>query len=221
MSKKSRRRNKTKQSQIPRKQVVMTQQKVLDVIVWLERMTTYTIRAVELSEDMDADTLSEDNHLYWALVKYVENAQESAKQIDNINSKFFTELIELDKSYWKSLRRMRDRLAHKFWDIDPNILWETVRQDFLHLLSLLSTIRVVEQLHVNKTLIDFTDDVKRLSKMPEWPDNSGFKSGHSIVVMAFTPIGDVVVLRVGHNDGRMFVVTDRQTKPEYFFARPK
>lgn len=198
----------------------MTQKDVSDVILWLDRMTNYTVRAVKLSESMTTNSLTEDNDLFWALVKYVENAQESAKQIDNINSKFFAELIELDESYWKSLRRMRDRLAHKFWDIDLNILWETVRKDFVHLLSLLSTIRVVDQLVEGKTHIDFTDEAIHLSKLPEWSENVGFKAGQSIVVMAFTHIGDIVILRVGHNDGKMFVVTDRHTKPEFYFARP-
>lgn len=198
----------------------MTQKNVSDVILWLDRMTNYAIRAVRLSEGMKPCSLVEGNDSFWALVKYVENAQESAKQIDNINGGFFAELIEFDENYWKSLRRMRDRLAHKFWDVDPEILWETVRIDFVHLLSLLLTIRVVDHLVAGKTYIDFTDEVTRLSKLPEWSDNADFKAGQSIVVIAFTRYGDIIILRAGHNDGKMFVITDPHTKMEFYFAKP-
>ena len=195
----------------------MTQQKVLDVAKWLHRMGLNTARAIELSEQLTVDSLSEDNHLYWALVKYVENVQESAKQINSINKRFFSELAEIDEDDWKALRGMRDWLAHKFWDVDPNILWKTVNEDFANLLPLLASIRIADQLTSGKGEIDITDETKLLMNMPAWPENSGFRPGHSIVIMAFTHSGDIMVIRIGHNDGHLIVVTDPHTKPEFYF----
>lgn len=197
----------------------MTQQDISDVTLRLEKMMVNSARAIELSEQLTADSLSEDNHLYWALIKYVENVQESAKQINKINNRFFSELAEIDEDDWKALRGMRDWLAHKFWDVDPNILWKTVRKDFVNLLPLLVTIRVVDQLVAEKGEIDITGEAKHLMNLPDWPASSGFKPGHSLVIMAFTRIGNIMVIRIGQNDGHLVVVTDPHTKPE-LYTRP-
>ncbi len=177
----------------------MTQQNVSDVIVWLARMGDNMVKAVELSEILTADMLSEDNHLFWALVKYVENAQESAKQIDTINRRLFSELIEFDKSYWKSLRGMRDRLAHKFWDIDPKILWDTVRVDFALLLTLLSTMQVHDQPIDEDEGFSLSCKPEQLFGLPDWPSGTEISVGHSFVAVIFTHSGKVKVLRIGHD----------------------
>ena len=177
----------------------MTQQSVSDLIVWLDRMRENTARAIELSESLTADTLSEDNPLFWALVKCVENAQESAKQIDRINYRFFEELIEFDKGFWKSLRGMRDRLAHKFWDIDPSILWETVRVDFAHLLDLLSTMQVYDQPIEEGDGISLTLETEHFLDLPDWPSGTEAAAGLSFVAVRFTRSGNVKVFRIGHD----------------------
>lgn len=198
----------------------MTQHKVSEVIVWLDRMRENTARAIELSESLTPDTLSEDNPLFWALVKCVENAQESAKQIDNINRKLFSELIEFDKSYWKSLRGMRDRLAHKFWDIDSAILWETVRVDFVHLLALLSAMYVHDQPIGEDEGFRFSHKTEKLFSLPDWPENSSIAAGHSIVAFAFTHLGNVKVFRVGH-DGTLMKASANFPGKIRVYGKPK
>ena len=217
MSKKTRRRKKIRQARKPKNQVVMTQQKIHDVADWLYRMGLNTTRAIKLSEQLTVDSLSEDDHLYWALVKYVENVQESAKQINSINSRFFSELAEIDEDDWKALRGMRDWLAHKFWDVDPNILWKTVREDFASLLPLLASIRIADNLFSGKGEIDLTDELELVRNMPELPEGFDFKPGHSLVIMAFTRVGDIVVIRIGHSDGHLSIITDKLTRPGYYF----
>ena len=199
MSKKKRRQKRKKQPATTKKQSVMTQQNVSDVVGWLGRMNDNVAKAVELSQQLTLDTLTEENDLFWALVKYVENAQESAKQIDNINRGLFSELIEFDQRYWKALRGMRDRLAHKFWDIDPNILLETVKKDFVQLLPLLSTLHLHDQIVGNNGKISFTVNTDRLLNLPNWQLGSDAKAGYSFVVVAFKKTGDVMVFRYGHD----------------------
>ena len=195
----------------------MTQQKIHDVTDWLYRMGLNTTRAIKLSEQLTVDSLSEDDHRYWALVKYVENVQESAKQINSINSRFFSELAEIDEDDWKALRGMRDWLAHKFWDVDPNILWKTVKEDFTNLLPLLASIRIADKLFSEKGEIDLTDELRLIMNMPEMPEGFDFKPGHSLVIMAFTHVGDIMVVRIGHNDGHLAIITDKHTRPGYYF----
>ena len=65
----------------------MTKEEIVKVRTWLERMGINVYRAINLSERMSPDDLNDSNDLFWALVKYTENVQESATQLDNINSK--------------------------------------------------------------------------------------------------------------------------------------
>jgi len=101
---------------------------------------------------MGDDELTESSDLFWALVKYTENVQESITQMDNINNRILPRLVEIpDKSAvdgdtsWTDLKGMRTRLAHQFWNIDPVILHTTVRDDLPQLISLLSTLTILPE----------------------------------------------------------------------------
>ena len=43
------------------------------------------------------------NDLVWAVVKYTENVQESARELEKINDKIFPGLVEIDKKDWRDL----------------------------------------------------------------------------------------------------------------------
>ena len=45
---------------------------------------------------------------------------------------------------WSGLKGMRNKLAHNFWDIDREMLWDTVTKDFPVLRTLLSLLIVAE-----------------------------------------------------------------------------
>ena len=109
------------------KQPLMTEGMVAEVKVWLERMRDQAGRAVSLSERLSPSDMDESNDLFWALAKYAENVQESIVKLDDINKRIYPELIELDGDTWQGLKGMRSRLAHAFWNIDPQILWELSR----------------------------------------------------------------------------------------------
>ena len=194
-----RKRRQSNRKQPPKKPEVMTQHKVSEVTTWLKRMEDNIEKAVELSQQLTLDALTEDNPLFWALVKLAENAQESAKKIDKINRKLFSELIEFDQSEWKALRGMRDRLAHKFWDIDPNILWETVSVNFVQLLPLLATMYVYQHPVGQSGEISLTVKPETILGLPDWKPGTSAKAGHSLVMVAFTKTGDVMVNRYGHD----------------------
>lgn len=174
----------------------MTKEDIVKVKTWLERMGTNVFRAISLSDRMSPDDLNEANDLFWALVKYAENVQESATQLDNINSEIYRKLIEFDEDYWRTLKGMRIRLAHHFWDIDPQILWSTVTEDFPALLSLLSTIIVIENpLDAHETIyIEF--ETKRLLELPLTTPGSVTEAGYSLVTIVFDPNGGVEVIRI-------------------------
>lgn len=198
MGKRNRGRKKKKQSQaimLPR----MTKEKIAEAKIWLERMRKYIFRAIDLSKRLSPGDLVESNDLFWALVKYAENVQESAKQLDDINSEIFPALIEFDKDTWQELKRMRDRLAHKFWDIDPQILWATVTSDFPALLALLSMITVIDKPIDYGEKVNFDFETDRLLGLPDATSGSVVEAGYSIIALMFGHNGGVRVFRVGHD----------------------
>ena len=145
-------RNKRKNRQGSTRQVHkynMTEGRIPEVVTWLTRMQVYLKKTTVLSRKMERSCLDEANDFFWALVKYTENVEECAVQLDNINDSIFSCLIEFplksergDELSWNGLKGMRNRLAHSFWDIDHDILWQTITRDFPELLSFLQTLYV-------------------------------------------------------------------------------
>ena len=125
-----------RQRRAKRRESEMTPETIATVRIWLDRMAVHARNAVDAARTVQKDELAEDNHLFWAIVKYAENVQESVVQLDKINESIFHALEEfpieshVDELNWTDLKGMRIRLAHKFWDIDPDILWTTVTWDF-------------------------------------------------------------------------------------------
>ena len=85
-------------------------------------MQVNAARAIKLSDRMSPDDMEECNDLFWALAKYTENVEESVIKLDDINKGIYPSLVELEQETWKGLKGMRSRLAHAFWNIDPQDL---------------------------------------------------------------------------------------------------
>jgi uncharacterized protein with HEPN domain len=66
-----------------------------------------------------------------ALTKLVEIVGEAAKQVTPAGR------AELPDVPWSAAARMRDRLVHHYFDIDLDVLWQTVTEDLPALLALL------------------------------------------------------------------------------------
>ena len=184
----------------------MTKAKIVEVKVWLKRMQFHAERALKLADHMSQTDMNESNDLFWALAKYTENVEESVVKLDEINSKIFPELIEMERDTWKGLKGMRSRLAHAFWNINPEILWSTVTTDFPELLALLSSIIVVDKPIGANEKYSFGFAPERLSGLPDVTPDSIMKAGGSIVVLVFGYNGKVGVNRIGHVGSRRLVV---------------
>lgn len=202
MSKRNRQRKRKKKHQKTRQQTVMTQEDVSNMILFLERMTENMARAVNLSETLTLDDLTGNNPSFWALVKLVENVQESATQIDNTNKKLFPELIEHNEQDWNLMRKMRNILVHEFWQIDPVILWESVNNHFAKLLPLLRNLRIHNQIVTGGDEFQFNIKGDQLLGLAEWPEDIDTEpvAGQSVVCVAFDINRDVTIVRVGIQD---------------------
>ena len=183
----------------------MTTERIATVKTWLERMQVNAARAINLAERMSPHDLTESSDLFWALVKYTENVQESAVKLDGVNKEIFQSLVELDAKTWSDLKGMRSRLVHSFWSIDSDILWSTVTHDFPELLALLSSIIVIEHPVSDGEPFGFVFETQRLLGLPEVEPGAGIKSGQNIVALCFGHDTKVRVFRVGHRGPRQLV----------------
>ena len=79
--------------------------------------------AVSFTEGQPRKNLDTDRKLNLSLVRLLEIIGEAARGITNEFHRDHPELA------WKSMVGMRDRLIHGYFDINLDILWETVRND--------------------------------------------------------------------------------------------
>ena len=171
-------------------------------------MNIYLQRSIKLSKVMDSSNLDESDHLFWALVKYTENVQESMLQLDNINPTILLALDEIPQKAsadvgfsWKGMKGMRQRLVHDFRKIDPEILWHTVTNDFPILLSLTSHVIVVEASGQDGKLgVKF--NVGDFRSMPAFEEHEGFKPGNSMIALFFDGSHKAQCVRFARVDDR-------------------
>ena len=195
----------------------MTVEKVAQVQQWFNRMRFYLRKAVILSAKTDETQLSTDDDLFWALVKYAENVQECAVQLDNINDSIFPCLAEFpmksenEELSWDGLKGMRSRLAHRFWDINPTVLWNTVTRDFPELDDLLGS------LSMSNVMANIEDQpaawIKAADFRKLYPAEAGdtIRPGNSIPFLYFDSIGKAQSLRIGKSNDNGLMLAHSKT----------
>lgn len=99
--------------------------------VRLRHLTEAATKAVGYSRDKQRSDLDNDELLRLALTKLVEIVGEAAKHVSP----------ELRAAHpvvpWVAAARMRDRLIHHYFDINLDVLWQTVSDDLPRLLEAL------------------------------------------------------------------------------------
>ena len=184
---------------------------------WLNHMCRHLEKSIALSEQLDEGQLDEDNHQFWALVKYAENVQECIIQLDNLNKSILRALdevpLEANPEFdfsWTGMKGMRQRLAHDFRRIDPVILWQTVTKDFPILLSLMSKVYLVESSRTREGTFSLWFKAGVFRNLPAFEDKDGPKPGNTIIGLLFDERGEAQCVRLGKiNDRTMaFKTTD-------------
>lgn len=80
-------------------------------------------------EGLTRDEFMEDEWLQDATVRNIEIIGEAAKQLSEQTRALHPEV------QWTQLIGMRDRLAHGYFAINLDVVWNTVKEDLPHLLS--------------------------------------------------------------------------------------
>ena len=102
--------------------------------VRLRHMLDAARQAQSFAEGENRGSLENDRKLVFALLKAVEVIGEAASQISKDTRKTFP-LIP-----WADVIGMRHRLIHAYFDINLDILWNTIAKDLPPLIGLLEEI---------------------------------------------------------------------------------
>ena len=98
-------------------------------LVRLQHLRDAAEKATQFSSGKTRGDLDDDELLRLALTKLVEIVGEAAKQVSGPTRAAYPEVP------WRAAARMRDRLVHHYFDIDLDVLWETITADLPRLLS--------------------------------------------------------------------------------------
>ncbi|MGI9002924.1 MAG: HepT-like ribonuclease domain-containing protein [Pseudonocardia sp.] len=102
--------------------------------VRLRHLAEAATKAVAHGKDKQRKDLDSDELLRLALTKLVEIVGEAAKHVS-------PELRAANPDVpWAAAARMRDRLIHHYFDVNLDVLWQTVTDDLPRLLAALPVI---------------------------------------------------------------------------------
>ena len=80
-------------------------------------------KALSFTDNRNRNDLDKDEMLSLSLIRLLEIIGEAANSV----SDSFREMH--DDIPWKKMIGMRNRLIHGYFDIDPDIVWETIKTD--------------------------------------------------------------------------------------------
>jgi uncharacterized protein with HEPN domain len=103
----------------------------LEDLIRIQHLREAAEKAVLFTRSKSRQDLEDDELLRLAITKLVEIVGEAAKQVSAPTR------LAHPSVPWSAAARTRDRLTHHYFDIDLDILWATITDDFPHLLEVL------------------------------------------------------------------------------------
>lgn len=95
---------------------------------YLEHIQDAIDRAVTYLQDLpDSATFEQDWKTQDAVVRNVEIIGEAAGKIVKADPSFPDRFAEVE---WAQMRAMRNKMIHDYFEIDPEVVWQTVKADF-------------------------------------------------------------------------------------------
>ena len=105
-----------------------------DDLIRLKHMLDATKEALDFCKGKQREDLEQDRKLVLSLIRLVEIVGEAATKISSETKVKFSEIP------WPQMIAMRHRLAHAYFDIDLDQVWDTVKEDLPPLLEKLQRI---------------------------------------------------------------------------------
>lgn len=107
-----------------------------DDVIRVRHILDAAREAINFIEGHHRKDLDTDRKLNLSLVRLLEIIGEAAR---GVTTEFRREHSELE---WKSMIGMRDRLIHGYFDVNLDILWETVTKDLPPLINKIEKILI-------------------------------------------------------------------------------
>jgi uncharacterized protein with HEPN domain len=105
---------------------------------YLDHMRQAAMDACSFVEGLDKDDFLEDKRTQQAVIMSLIILGEAATKVMDGYAGFTQAHLEVP---WRSMRGMRNRIAHGYFDINLDVVWETVRTALPELLTQLPAIR--------------------------------------------------------------------------------
>lgn len=106
----------------------------IDDITRLRHMLDYSRKACEFTQNKTQSDLEADEVLTLAIVRLIEIIGEAAA---NVSLERREQLSDIP---WSEIVGMRNRVVHAYFDVDFNIVWDTLENNLPLLISQLETI---------------------------------------------------------------------------------
>ena len=100
----------------------------------LRHMLDSAKEAVEFAAGKSRKDLDDDRKLSLAIIKSIEIIGEAASKVSEARK------VENDNIPWRDIIGMRNRLSHGYFDVNLDIVWETVQTDLPNIIKVLSEI---------------------------------------------------------------------------------
>ena len=110
--------------------------------LWLEQMHEAASQALAYVEGMDKAAFVTDKRTQQAVVLNLLVIGELAAKLLEQHGDF---VLEHPGIAWASMKGMRNRIAHGYFELDIGVVWETVQRALPDLLARLPTVRVAAQ----------------------------------------------------------------------------
>lgn len=103
-------------------------------IDYLRDMFENANRAIQFTEGMDFDTFRKDEKTVYAVIRAVEIIGEATRNIpDDIRVKY-------PEIPWRDAADMRNKLVHRYFGINLEVIWQTLSEDLPMLANALQEI---------------------------------------------------------------------------------
>ena len=102
--------------------------------VRLRHMVDAAREAVSFAAGRVREELDADRQLVMALVKEIEIVGEAAARVSEATREHLPEIP------WDALVGMRNRLVHAYFDVNLDIVWQTIQEDLPKLIALLEPV---------------------------------------------------------------------------------
>jgi len=117
-------------------------QKHLNIDDYLEHIEDAAKLAISYVEEMNQQTFLEDKRTQQAVIFNIMIIGEAASQIINEHPEFIESTPEIP---WREMRGIRNRMAHGYFELNMDIVWDTVTTYLDDLSQKISSIKGAEQ----------------------------------------------------------------------------